>query len=171
MKGHKILLLFLICSCASKLVYLTHYLSTLENIKEFPATEKEAQIIDSLEQKSDELFEKCDWKNQTCIVGYPRLWVEFKGGNSKFREVLFHNFKLPKNAKEGENRIRVIIGNNNNLEKIEILKYTDIETKAAIEEVFKMKELDNWTSAEIYRIPLKTQFEISIFIEKKSFTN
>lgn len=81
--------------------------------------------------------------------------------------LLFNNFKLPKNAKEGENRIRVTIGKNNNLEKTEILKYTDANAKKAVEEVFKMKELENWSSAKIYNIPIKTQFEISIFIVQK----
>ena len=80
---------------------------------------------------------------------------------------LFNNFKLPKNAKEGENRIQVTIWKHNNLEKFEILKYTDVNTKKAVEEVFKIKELGYWSSAKIYNIPLKTQFEISIYIVKK----
>ena len=93
--------------------------------------------------------------------------LNLKEGASKFREVLFNKFKLPKHVKEGENRIRVTIGKNNNLEKIEILKYTDINSKKAIEDVFKLKELNNWSSTKIYSIPAKRQFEISIFIVNK----
>jgi hypothetical protein len=80
---------------------------------------------------------------------------------------LFEKFKLPKNVREGENRIRIILGINDNLESIEILKYTDKNTKKAIEDVFKVKELNIWKSAKMYNIPVKEQFEISIFIEKK----
>jgi hypothetical protein len=95
------------------------------------------------------------------------LNAEFPKGMSNFRNVLFEKFKLPKNVREGENRIRIILGINDNLEKIEILKYTDKNTKKAIEEVFKVKELNIWKSANMYGIPVKEQFEISIFIEHK----
>ncbi|WP_379967226.1 hypothetical protein [Epilithonimonas sp. UC225_85] len=159
-----ILLLFIFCSCTAKSVKLGYYISTLDNIKELPPTGKESKIIDSLNQKSNEFSEKCKRENLSCFIDEVKTWAEFKGGANNFREVLFNNFKLPKNALEGENRIRVTVGKNNNLEKIEILKYTDINTKAAVEEVFKLKELDHWASAKIYNIPVRTQFEISIFI-------
>lgn len=162
-----ILLLFLICSCTAKSVRLKHYLSTLENNKRFPPSEKEAKVIDSLNQESKEFSEKCERENLNCLECPISNNAEFKGGVARFREVLFNNFKLPKNAKEGENRIRVSIGKENNIEKVELLQYTDIDTKLAIEEVFKLKELDHWASAKNYNIPIKTQFEISIFIVKK----
>lgn len=156
------------CNCFVKYTNLRYYLSTLENIQDFPPTEKEAKTIDSLNQISREFYEKCKKENElSCIVDGYEIWAEFKGGVSKFRELLFNNFKLPKNAKEGENRIRVTIGKSNGIEKIEILQYTDLDTKQAIEDVFKLKELDNWASAKIYSIPVKTQFEISIFIVNK----
>lgn len=161
------ILLFLICGCVAKPVRLSYYLSTLENIKDFPPTEREAKTIDSLNKKSKEFSEKCRRENLNCTIDSSEIWVEFKGGITKFRMILFNNFKLPQNAKEGENRVRVTIGKNNNLEKIEILQYTDVDTKQAIEDVFKLKELDNWASAKIYSIPVKTQFEISIFIVRK----
>lgn len=81
--------------------------------------------------------------------------------------VLFKNFKLPKNALEGENRVRITVGTNGTIENIEILKYTDENTRKAIQEVFKIKELNTWKSARIYGIPVKEQFEISIFITHK----
>jgi hypothetical protein len=65
------------------------------------------------------------------------LNAEFPKGISNFRNVLFEKFKLPKNVREGENRIRIILGINDNLESIEILKYTDKNTKKAIEDVLK----------------------------------
>lgn len=162
-----ILLLFLIYSCTTKHIQSSYYISTLENIKDFPATEKETKNIDSINQSLKEFSEKCERDNLNCIIDGYKVWAEFKGGISKFRETLFKNFKLPQNAKEGENRIRVTIGKNNRIEKIEILKYTDIATRKAIEDVFKLKELNNWSSAKIYSIPIKTQFEISIFIVDK----
>lgn len=162
-----ILIILVTCSCTARSVKLKYYLSTLENIKRFPPTEREAKTIDSLNQKSKEFSEKCKRENLHCFECPISNDAEFKGGASRFREVLFNNFKLPKVAKIGENRIQVTIGKNNNLEKFEILKYTDANTKKAVEEVFKMKELGYWTSAKIYNIPVKTQFEISIFIIKK----
>lgn len=162
-----ILLLFFICSCTANSTSLKYYVSTLENIKRFPPTEREAKTIDSLNQKSKEFYEKCEREKLNCTSDSSEIFAEFKGGTTKFRMLLFNNFKLPKNAKEGENHIRVTIGENNNLEKFEIQKYSDADTKLAVEEVFKMKELGYWSSAKIYNIPIKTQFEISIFIVKK----
>lgn len=162
-----ILLIFFICSCASRSVQLKYYLSILENIKELPLTENEDKQVDSLSQNSKELSEKCKRENLNCLECPISNKAEFKGGTTKFRMFLFNNFKLPKNAQIGENRVRITIGKANNLEKIEILKFTDANSKKAVEEVFKMKELGNWSSAKIYNIPTKTQFEISIFIVKK----
>ena len=161
-----ILLLFLVCSCTTR-TELKYYLSTLENIKELPPTEKESKMIDSLNKKSKEFSEKCKRENLNCLECPISYRAEYFGGTNKFRLLLFNNFKLPKNAEEGENHVQVTIGKDNNLEKIEILKYTDVNTKKAVEEVFKKKELSYWSSAKIYNIPLKTQFEISIFIVKK----
>lgn len=162
-----ILIILVTCSCTARSVKLKYYLSTLENIKELPPSEEESLIIDSLNQKSKEFSEKCKQEDLNCLECPISNNAEFKGGITKFRMTIFNNFRLPKNAKEGENRVQVTISKDNNLEKIEILKYTDANTKKAVEEVFKMKELGNWSSAKIYNIPVKTQFEISIFIVKK----
>jgi len=162
-----VFLFLMIYSCRVKPAYVTCNLSTLENINNFPAAGREAKTIDSLDMVSKEFQDKCHRENLNCTNDISEIYAEFKGGIGTFREVLFNNFKIPENAKEGENRIRVTIGKNNNLEKIEILKYTDINTKAAVEKVFKLKELDHWTSAKIYSIPVTTQFEISIFIVRK----
>ncbi|MEC3875536.1 hypothetical protein [Chryseobacterium salviniae] len=50
---------------------------------------------------------------------------------------------------------------------MEILKYTDENSKRAIEDVFNLKELSTWKFAEIYGIAVREQFELSIFIENK----
>ena len=55
----KILLLFLICSCTTRSVRMSYYLSTLENRKEHPLTERESIKVDSLSQRSREFSEKC----------------------------------------------------------------------------------------------------------------
>lgn len=81
------------------------------------------------------------------------------------------NSNSQKNAATGENRILVTIGTENKLENIEILKYTDQETRKSIETAFKLKELNTWESANIYGIPVKEKFEISIFIENKKITH
>lgn len=159
--------MFFICSCTANSTSLKYYVSTLENIKEFPLTEKESKTVDSLNQISKEFSKKCKRENLNCLECPISNKAEFKGGTTKFRMFLFNNFKLPKYAKIGENRVLVTIGENNNLEKFEILKYTDDNSKLAVEEVFKLKELGNWSSAKIYNFPIKTQFEISIFIVKK----
>ncbi|WP_144282482.1 hypothetical protein [Chryseobacterium echinoideorum] len=91
--------------------------------------------------------------------------ADFKNGIAQFRIELFKNIKLPKNAKQGENRVRVVIGTSNSIEKIELLKFTDINTKNAIEKAFKQHELNTWASAKIYGIPVNQQFEISTFVK------
>ncbi|HCR77208.1 MAG TPA: hypothetical protein DIW37_12565 [Chryseobacterium sp.] len=68
--------------------------------------------------------------------------AEFRGGTSAFRQSIYENFKVPKKAKSGENLVLVTIGKQNNLEKAQILKYTDEETKQTIEDLFKLKALD-----------------------------
>lgn len=95
------------------------------------------------------------------------LYAEFPKGIHNFRIVLFNNLKIPKNATVGENRVLITIGTLNNLEKIEVLKYTDEDTKKSIEATFKLKELNTWRSASMYGIPIKQKFEISIFIQNE----
>ncbi len=121
----------------------------------------------------DRLFENVSESNlaikdlrKQVEIDFEVLITNLKGGITKFRMTIFNNFKLPKNAQIGENRVRVTIGKDNNLEKIDIIKYTDAKTKKAVEGVFKMKEVGNWSSAKIYNVPVKTQFEISIFVVK-----
>ncbi len=146
------------------------YLSSgIENIKIFPATEKDSAKIDSIDLEGKKLFAKCMKEHLTCIDGFGimTLYAEFPNGIYNFRIVLFNHFKAPKNGTAGENRVRVTIGTQNNLEKVEVLKYTYKNTKKAIEGVFKQKGLNTWKSAKIYGIPVKEQFEISIFIKEK----
>ncbi|MDR3024523.1 hypothetical protein [Chryseobacterium sp.] len=164
------MMLYLLSSCSVRQKY-TAYLSTgIENIKLFPANKIDSAKINIINITAKKSLEKCEkQKNVVCIddLGTMILNAEFPKGISHFRNVLFEKFKLPKNVREGENRIRIILGINDNVEKIEILKYTDKNTKKAIEEVFKVKELNTWKSAKMYGIPVKEQFEISIFIENK----
>lgn len=64
MKNCIFILIFLVtCSCTARSVKLKYYLSTLENIKELPPSEEESVIIDSLNQKSKEFYEKCKQEN------------------------------------------------------------------------------------------------------------
>lgn len=160
--------LFLV-SCISNNHSITYFLSPgIENIKVFPAKIRE---IDSSIEKS---LEKCKQeKNKECIDDRDimTIYAKFPKGISNFRMVLFNKFKLSKNATTGENRILITIGTENKLENIEILKYTDQETRKSIKTAFKLKELNTWESASIYGIPMKEKFEISIFIENKKITH
>jgi hypothetical protein len=147
-----------------------HLSTGIENIKLFPANKKDSAKISMININAKRSLEKCEkQKDVVCIddLGTMILNAEFPKGINNFRNVLFEKFKLPKNVREGENRIRIILGIDDNLENIEILKYTDRNTKKAIEEVFKVKELNTWKSAKMYGIPVKEQFEISIFLENK----
>ena len=160
------IVLFCLLNCTSK----KHYLSTLENMKIFPANKQDSAKIDAYNDAAKRHVEEClKLKNVTCIddSGNMYLYAQFPKGISNFRMVLFKNFKLPKNALEGENRIRITVATDSTIEKVEILKYTDENTRKAIQDVFKIKELNTWKSARIYGIPVKEQFEISIFIEKR----
>ncbi|WP_238586913.1 hypothetical protein [Chryseobacterium sp. Leaf405] len=91
--------------------------------------------------------------------------ANFKGSISTFRQLIYDKFKPSKNAKSGENLIRITIGKTNNLENAEIISYTDEESKSLIEDIFRSEELGKWTSANQFLIPVKQQFEISIFIK------
>jgi len=171
MKTLILFIIFCLTACASKQKHLIHYLSSgVENIKIFPTNEKDSARINTINTTSEKSIEECKkLKNATCIDDRSNLVLNavFPKGIHEFRSLLFKKFKLPKNAKEGENRVRVIIGTHNTIEKIEILKYTDLETKKAIEDVFKLRRLNTWTSASIYGIPVNEQFETSIFVVRK----
>lgn len=164
------IILYFLSACTVRQKY-TAYLSTgIENIKLFPANKIDSAKISIIDINAKKSLEKCKkQENVVCIddLGIMILNAEFPKGMSHFRTVLFEKFKFPKNVREGENRIRIILGINDNLENIEILKYTDGKTKKAIEEVFKVKELNTWKSAKMFGIPVKEQFEISLFIENK----
>ena len=172
MKATFFLIFILFCtSCSLRQQQFNYYLSSgIENIEVFPANKKDSIKIDKIDITIYKSLEECK-KNKSinCIDdrGIVTIYAEYPKGIYNFRTVLIDNFKPPKIAKIGENRIRVIIGTQDNLEKIEILKYTDKNIRKAIENVFKSKELNTWKSATIYGIPVKQKFEISIFIENK----
>lgn len=154
--------------CNIKQKPLLHHLSTFENMETLPIGKEDSAKILKVKLSAEKSLEKCKKNYGTnCIDDIEILSreVQFLGGINKFRKILFEKFKVPKNAKEGENRVRITIGTQNDLEKVEILRYTDKNTKKAIENVFKLKELNTWKSAKIYGIPVKEQFEISIFIK------
>ena len=172
MKIFLIILIFsFLISCTIKQKPVAYYLSSgIEDIKIFPANREDSAKINNINIASDKSLAECQkLKNVRCIDDRGNMFLDamFPRGIYSFRNLLFEKFKLPDDAKEGENLIRVTIGNKNNLEKIEILKYTDEKTKKAIEDVFRLKELNVWTSAKIYRIPVNEQFEISVFVKKK----
>lgn len=170
-----LVLTFFLLSCISNNHSTTYFLSPgIENMKVFPANKKDSVKIREIDLSIEKGLEKCkQQKNQVCIDDRDimTVYANFPKGISNFRMVLFNNFKLPKNAITGENRILITIGIENKLENIEILKYTDQETKKSIETAFKLKELNTWESASIYGIPVKEKFEISIFIENKKTTH
>jgi len=160
-----IVILSLLTNCSIRKKTLVHYLSPgVENMKLFPSNKLDSVKINTFYTNAEKCLKA---GGLYCDVCNPEVWANFENGMYNFRIELFKSFKFPKNAREGESRVRVIIGTHDNLEKIEILKYTDENTKKAIEDVFRLKELNTWKSARIYGIPVKEQFEISIFIKKR----
>jgi hypothetical protein len=117
------------------MIYLS---SGIENIKIFPATEKDSAKIDFIDLAGKRFSEKCRREHLTCIedAGIMTLYAEFPNEIYNFRTVLFDHFKAPKNKVTGGNRIRVTIGTQDNLKKVEVLKYTDKDTKKEIEDIF-----------------------------------
>lgn len=162
-----IVVLCLLINCSVRKKNLVHYLSTLENIKVLPATKEESVIIDSLELDKKKFLEKCQKNGGNCIDDNPRQDAHFKNGITAFRKIIFEQFQVNSESKEGENKILVTIGKKDSIESIIFLKYTDENSKRQIEQIFKSKELNQWRSATNHRFPVKTQFEISIFIEKR----
>ena len=165
-----LLLLFLLSNCALRKVSLVHHISTLENIKILLPTSKERKAIDSLKSEAVTSLEKCQKISGDCIDDielFEPNYAGFKIGIDNFRKILFEKFKVHANAQKGENRVRVTIGKQNTIEKIDFIRYTDEASKKEIERLFQSKELDNWYSAKVYKYPVKQEFEISIFIEEK----
>jgi len=162
-----ITILSILIGCKVRQKRLVHFLSTLENVK-LIASKEDSIKIDSVKLELKEAQERIDReKNGAWICFEPKDNAEFRGGITLFREIIYKKFKVSTDSKEGENLIRVTIGKNNSLEKIDFLKYSDESSRKQIEDIFKLKELDNWSSARLYRIPVKQQFEISVFIEKR----
>ncbi|AZA75648.1 hypothetical protein [Chryseobacterium indoltheticum] len=162
-----IVVLCLLSNCNARKKTLVHYLSTLENVK-FIVSKEDSIKIDSVKLSLQKTQEKIDReKNGGWICFESEDRAQFKGGITLFRKLIFEKFKISTESKEGENLIRITIGKDNNLEMVKLLKYSDENTKKQIEDIFKSKEFDNWSSARLYRIPVKQQFEISIFIKKR----
>lgn len=162
-----IIMLSALTSCNVRKKRFVHFLSTLENVK-FIASKEDSIKIDSVKldlKKTQETIDK--EKSGAWICFDSENHTEFRGGVTLFRELIYKKFKVSKDSKEGENLIRVTIGKTNTLEAIEFLKYSDESSKKQIEDIFKLKELNHWSSARLFQIPVKQQFEISIFIEKR----
>ncbi|SDM33830.1 hypothetical protein [Chryseobacterium taihuense] len=158
-----VLILYVLANCTTNKKHAEFYLSPgLENMKLFASNKSDSIKIDAFYTNAEKCLEKGGSYCDTCNK---ELWADFKNGIAQFRIELFKNIKLPKNAKQGENRVRVIIGTANSIEKIEVLKFTDINSKNAIEKAFEQHELNTWTSSKIYGIPVNQQFEISIFVK------
>ncbi|WP_123906651.1 hypothetical protein [Chryseobacterium sp. MYb7] len=139
-------------------------------MKIFSPTPEEKQMIDSLKSEVLASLEKCQRGGGNCIDDielFEPNYAGFKTGIDNFRKILFEKFKIQANAQKGENRVRVTIGKQNTIEKIDFIRYTDEASKKEIERLFQSKELDNWYSAKVYKYPVKQEFEISIFIEEK----
>lgn len=165
-----ILFLSILIGCSTVKTSNEYYISTLENIKTLPISKEDSAKILKTKLSVESSLENCRKRyGSACIddIGILANEAEFKGGIAKFREILFEKFILSKAAKIGENRVRVFIGNKDNLEKIEIIKYTDQKTKEIIEKIFSSEELNKWRSKRIYSIPVRQQFEISIFVKGK----
>lgn len=161
-------ILSIFISCCVRQKRLVHHVSTLENVKILPLTKDDSTKIDSVKlylKKTQETIDR--GKRGAWICLEPKDNAEFRGGITLFRELIFEKFKVSTNTKEGENLFRVTIGKNNNLETIEFLKFTDDDSRKQIEDIFRLKALNNWSSAEIFGIPVNEEFEISIFIEEK----
>lgn len=162
-----IVILTSLTSCNVRKKRLVHYLSTLENVK-FVASKEDSIKIDSVKLVLKKTQERIDReKSDGWICFDSENHAEFKGGVTLFRELIYKKFKVSTDSKEGENLIRVTIDKTNNLETVEILKYSDESSKKQIEDIFTLKEFNNWSSARLFRIPVKQQFEISIFIKKR----
>jgi len=164
-----ILVVIFLSSCAVNKKERICYLSSLENIKIFPANKYDSIQIHKFRLNEAKQIEKAK-KNKNPNVVYEIcnaiLPANFSlGGAHEFRIFLFNNFKLPKNPKKGETRIRVTIGTENKLEKVEILNYTNNTMKKAVMDAFKSKDLHKWESAKMYNIRSKMDFEISFFVE------
>ena len=157
---------FLLTSCLHN-AESRYKISPILNREIFIDNKSDSLKIDSLNKRSVEFEEKCKREKLDCTNDPHELYAEFFGGIYKFRELLFKKFKPNRKSICGENKIRITIGNQNNLEKVEIIKFTDANTKKYILEILKSEEFQKWESAKLYGIKVKEQIEFSIEIVRR----
>lgn len=93
-------MLSLLYSCNVNKKQKIYYLGTLENIKVVISKEDSIEIDHSKIEIAKSYF---------CGEAINR--AEFKEGITTFRQIIYDKFKIPKNAKTGENLIRITMVN------------------------------------------------------------
>ena len=154
-------------NCSISVRNKSHYISTLENIK-FIISKKDSIRIDSIKIQNKAFYDTHEKFRGQMLPEDKTYNADFYRGISRFRELIFTKFILNRRSKNGENKIRITIGTKNNLEKIEILKYTDFTSRKNILKILRSKDIQKWTSASVNSIKVKYQFEFSLFIYDKN---
>jgi hypothetical protein len=97
---------------------------------------------------------------------YPVMEAMYPGGLSELRKKILENLNLPKNAKKGITKIRIIVDKDGSSNS-EILQYNDKNVKAALIE--SGNNLEKWMPGRLLnkRYPYKVELSLTIKSEKK----
>ncbi|WHF52313.1 hypothetical protein QGN23_03305 [Chryseobacterium gotjawalense] len=100
----------------------------------------------------------CYYDNETFPAAY-------RGGDNMFRTKFYDNLKIKKFTKPSNIKIKIIIGKQNNIRKVEISGFQNENIKNEIIRVLKLRELNRWHSANT--LLGVSDSEISFFLKIK----
>lgn len=148
------------CSVMNKEKFVT--LSTLDEQK-FLLTKEDSLIINEENIKLKKFSDSCEKNKLTCFIDPFQSEAQFYGGAFKFREVFYKNLNIPKISKPSKNKIRIIIGKNDNIESIEVANFKDEAIKNEILRVLSLPEMNKWKSAKLNNRK-NVEFEIIFYL-------
>ena len=152
------------CSVINKEKYVT--LSTFEEQK-FLLTNEDSLLIDIENLKLKKFSDSCEKYKLNCFFCATDIYPQYEGGIPKFRKNIYQNLIIPRNSKPFIYKIKMVIGKNDNIKKVEVTNYKDEFIKNEILRVLTLPDLNKWKSAQTQAG--KAEYEIIFYlnIDKK----
>ena len=111
------------CSIMNKEKYVT--LSTFEEQK-FLLTNEDSLLIDRENLKLKKFSDSCEKYKLNCFFCATDIYPQYEGGIPKFRKDIYQNLIIPRNSKPFIYKIKMVIGKNDSIKKVEIFNYKDV---------------------------------------------
>ena len=151
------------CSVMNKEKYVT--LSTFEEQK-FLLTNEDSLLIDRENLKLKKFSDSCEKYKLNCFFCATDIYPQYEGGIPKFRKDIYQNLIIPRNSKPFIYKIKMVIGKNDSIKKVEIFNYKDEKVKKEILRVLSLPEIKKWKSAQSY-IGIKVDYEMIFYLNVK----